>query len=239
MPRYEQYLLQQSQTGGSLGDLGQIYRGNSWGAYQRGRGLGDYFTSFYRLVRPYLASGLKAVTTEMARGGAEVLGNLGTRPIGDLLRQQRDIGLQNLASKASNKLNQLSSLGRGVKRRRQSYNSGELTGGRIKRRRRTAIRKKKGPVRRRKRRATAGGGGGAGSLSANDIFGGRIKRRKKRRGRKVIRRSKRAGGGAKKARARQQKRQIGGRTRRGTKKKKKKKKVVLTKNPFLQQFLRK
>lgn len=212
MPRYEQYLL---QTGGGLTDLGQVYRGNSWGAYQRGRGLGDFFSSVYRMIQPYLASGAKAITTELARGGAEVLGNLGSQPISELMRQQRDKSLQNLATKASNKLKRVS-IGSGIKRRATPHNA--LTGGRIKRRRKAV----KTPSRRRaavgktskKRRPKS-----ASSIpSSFNLTGGRVKKRNRRRKKQVKR----------KIQGRRRKRQTGGS---GSKKK--------PVGAFLRQFLRK
>lgn len=217
MSRYDQYLL---QSGSGLSDLGQVYRGNSWGAYQRGRGLGDFFSNVFRLVRPYLASGVRAVTTEMARGGAEVLGNLGTQPIGDLLRQQRDIGIQNLGNKASNKLRRVA-FGRGIKRKRASTD--ELIGGRIKRRRRS---KSSGLKRRRRRRASGKRRSKKSKLHSLSTlnFGGRVRRRKRRSKKSVGRpRRKRAVGKFRRTRRR---RQTGG-------------KASKAKNAFLQQFLQK
>lgn len=198
MPRpYEQYLL---QTGSGLADLGQIYRGNSFGAYQRGRGLGDVFGSVYRFLKPYLASGVRAVSGEMARGGAEVLGNLGTRPIGELLREQSDKSLQNLASKASDKLNRLA-IGRGLKRRKFSFDDVDeddgsapnLTGGRrgIKRRRMSTKTRRRQPAKRGRRNVRRNAPtsrstrkGLVSNTSTAALFGGRVVKKRSPRGKR-------------------------------------------------------
>lgn len=110
MSRYDRYFL--NQIGGAP-EIGPVYRRHAF--IQRGRGLGNIFTNLIKFLRPYIYSGTKAVGQEVLRSGSEILGNLGTQPIQELLKSQRDKSVKNLALKAEHKLNKLNSSGRGIK----------------------------------------------------------------------------------------------------------------------------
>lgn len=104
MSHYDHFF---SQRGGALSDsqFGPIYQARHH--LQRGRGFSTLFTTLARLIGPYLAKGARALGVEGARAGAEILGNLGSQPIGNLLREQRDKSINNLGAKAGAKLRQV------------------------------------------------------------------------------------------------------------------------------------
>lgn len=117
MNHYDHYF---SQKGGALSDshFGPIYQARHH--LQRGRGFASIFTNLVRFLSPYLAKGARALGVEAARSGAEILGNLGTQPIGSLLKEQRDKSLKNLGTKAGAKLTEMQQqlmTGHGIKGR--------------------------------------------------------------------------------------------------------------------------
>lgn len=117
MNHYDHYF---AQEGGALSDshFGPIYQARHH--LQRGRGFSSIFTNLVRFLSPYLARGARALGVEAARSGAEILGNLGTQPIGSLLKEQRDKSLKNLGAKAGVKLKEMQQqlmTGHGIKGR--------------------------------------------------------------------------------------------------------------------------
>lgn len=70
-----------------------------------------------RYLQPLLLSGSKAIGAEIVHSANEMIGELGKKPLRELLKQQSKRGMQNLVTKAGKKIN--SSLeGRGIKRQR-------------------------------------------------------------------------------------------------------------------------
>lgn len=148
MSHYDSYFAGR-QVGFGIEDIGPVYRSRIH--YQRGRGLSDVFSGLIRFVTPYLISGTKAVGKEALRSGSELLANLGSQPIGQMLKQQRDISMQNLSQKAEDKIKQIrSSLmsGKGIKRRRSNVT--DLIASLSKKRRTTKKGKKKKTVKKSK-----------------------------------------------------------------------------------------
>lgn len=102
MSHYDSY-FSNTQVGGSLADIGRVYRAPH-NHLQRGRGFGTILSGIMRFISPYLLSGSKAIGKEALRSGSEILSNIGTMPIGELLKQQGKKSVKNLAEKSSNKL---------------------------------------------------------------------------------------------------------------------------------------
>lgn len=100
-------------SGGNISELGPYYQGH----YQIGTGLGNLFRGLLRYLQPLLLSGSKAIGSEIVRSANEMVGELGKKPLKELLKQHSTRGMQNLVTKAERKIN--SSLeGRGIKRAR-------------------------------------------------------------------------------------------------------------------------
>lgn len=118
MSRYEGYFLN-AQKGGRISDIGDVYRSSRY--LQRGRGIGDVFSGMIKWITPYLLKGTKALGQEALRSGSEILSNMGTKPLGELVQDQRDRSIKNLSEKAGNTLKRMSQAmgtGSGVKRRK-------------------------------------------------------------------------------------------------------------------------
>lgn len=107
MSRYEKYYA--NQIGGNVSDY--VYKRRIH--FQRGRGLGNVFSSLLSFLRPYIVSGSKALGKEFFRSGTEILDNLGSQPIKELLKQQSSKSLNNLARLNGNFPK---SVGKGIKR---------------------------------------------------------------------------------------------------------------------------
>lgn len=103
------------QSGGSLRDIGNIYRQPyrvqfGRGYYARGQGLGDVFRGVLSFLRPIFSQGSKALGSELLKGGAEVLENLGgEKSVSELLKEQKTKRLKNLQSMAIDKLTRMQS----------------------------------------------------------------------------------------------------------------------------------
>lgn len=120
MSHYDRYFSKR-QIGRGVDDIGRVYRAPQF-HFQRGRGLSDVFGGIIKFITPYLISSSKALGKEALRSGSEILGNLGTKPIGELLKQQKDKSISNLAQKTGNKLKRMGEemSGEGIKRRKRN-----------------------------------------------------------------------------------------------------------------------
>ena len=76
-----QYYLHQAGRG-SRGGIGPIYSVPP--VLQRGHGLGSFLSGLFRLVRPVLWSGMKAVGRETLRTGGRILSDLADNTAGDV-----------------------------------------------------------------------------------------------------------------------------------------------------------
>lgn len=112
MSEYDQFFTNQL---GSSPHFGDLYKTNRY--YQRGRGLGDALSGIIRFLTPLFLKGTKAVGAEALRSGSEILSNLGSKPLNELLKDQKDKTITNLTEKAMNKLKRVQT-GKGIKRRR-------------------------------------------------------------------------------------------------------------------------
>lgn len=99
--RYTQHY----QSGGSLRDIGQIYRGpEAYYRNQRGEGIGDFFATAYRFLNPLLQSGLSVLGNQAIRSGTNILSDLGKKDLGTIVREQGEQAIKNLSEKAINKI---------------------------------------------------------------------------------------------------------------------------------------
>lgn len=103
---YETFFLRNVQYGGSNSKIGPVYR--NYPRFQKGKGLSDVFSRVLRFISPYLISSSKAIGSEFARSGAEILENLGEKSIQDLIKDQKEKSLKNLAKKSGRALREIS-----------------------------------------------------------------------------------------------------------------------------------
>lgn len=92
------------QIGGSLADI-QIYRGPR--TLQGGGGLGKYFSTAFRYLKPLINSGVNALTDQGVRSASSVLSQLGKKDLKTILKEERQRAFDNLSTKAINKLNRI------------------------------------------------------------------------------------------------------------------------------------
>lgn len=112
---YINYYLR--QHGGGIGDIGPLYR--SPFILQRGSGgVGSFFSGLWRHLSPLLVSGASALSNEAVNSGAAILGQVGSKPLKDVLKDQGKIAMKNLATRAADKLKRKMQGGEG---RRKKY----------------------------------------------------------------------------------------------------------------------
>lgn len=115
--RYDQFFDSTKQFGyGPVADFGNVYkRGGIY--YQSGRGsFGTVFSGILRLIKPFLIKTGRALGEEALRSSGQILGNLNKKPLKELLREQRDLSLKNLVSRAETGLKAMS-FGQGMRSR--------------------------------------------------------------------------------------------------------------------------
>lgn len=114
--RYTKYYL--TQDGSGLGDIGILHRGPL--IYQRGRGgIGDFFSTVIRTLRPLVTSGLSALKDQSLKTGSAILRDIGQKPINNILQEQGSLALQQLTEKGLKKLKRTMQSGKGIKRKVQ------------------------------------------------------------------------------------------------------------------------
>lgn len=118
---YTKYYLLQS--GGGLSNIGAVYHQSP--IIQHGRGLGNFFGGLARYLKPFFMHGLNAVKKEALNTGADILGEIGTRPIQDIIREKTKTAVQNLQDKAINNIRS-NMYGAGINSFKK-YNCGSLT----------------------------------------------------------------------------------------------------------------
>lgn len=103
-----------------MGDIGNLYvspyrvqAGRNYSVYySSGRGVGSIFKGILNFLTPMLKQGTKAIGSELLKGGAEVIENLGgEKSFKTLVEEQRDKRLENLQKKAINKIQKMQSGG--------------------------------------------------------------------------------------------------------------------------------
>ena len=99
-----------NQAGEGLGDLiGPFYRGSFH--VQQGHGIGSFLSGLFRMVRPILLSGAKAVGRETLAAGANILSDIAA---------QKSNPKQIIANRVTESTNRLVSKLRGRGRKRRS-----------------------------------------------------------------------------------------------------------------------
>lgn len=96
--RYVQYY----QSGGSLRDIGTIYRSSFHN--QKGEGIGDFFVTAYRYLNPLLRSGLSVLGNQAIQSGSNILSDLGKKDLSTIVREQSENAIKNLSNKAIEKI---------------------------------------------------------------------------------------------------------------------------------------
>ena len=95
-----QYYLHQAGRG-SHGGIGPIYSVPPF--LQRGHGLGSFLSGLFRLVRPVLWSGVKAVGRETLRTGGSILFDLAYNTAKDIIAKHVSDSAQTLIQKLRGK----------------------------------------------------------------------------------------------------------------------------------------
>lgn len=100
------------QAGSGVGSV--VYRGSP---YQRGHGLGSFFSGLFRSILPIIRKGAGAVGKEAVKTGIDFLGDLSqNRPVKESFRNRISEAGANLKRKAESKIDTLT--GSGYKKRR-------------------------------------------------------------------------------------------------------------------------
>lgn len=113
-----------NQIGSGLSHIGSLYV--SPRVVQHGRGLGSFFASFFRNLKPLFLSGLNAIKDQAMDTGKSILNDFGRKPLRNILAEQGKKALSNLTEKAVNKISSKfqkgsgkSSIRRRIKRKRR------------------------------------------------------------------------------------------------------------------------
>lgn len=124
--RYIQYFSTHNQIGGTLNDIGRLYKANKvyqqgFGftpsiVVQEGQGLGAILNNLYHIISPLLKSSFNALGSEAKIVGRNILRDMGTKPIANLLKEHGSEALTKLTDKAAEKVKQMQ--GKGFKKKR-------------------------------------------------------------------------------------------------------------------------
>lgn len=124
--RYINHFLNKNhQIGSGVGNIGKLYKSNrvyqqGFGFVpiidQQGQGLGSILQNLYQLVYPIIKSGFNALGTEAKTAGKNILRDITTKPITDLIREHGTEAISNLKNKTKEEMKNMR--GRGVKKGR-------------------------------------------------------------------------------------------------------------------------
>jgi hypothetical protein len=101
MNRYENHQLR----GYGFKPFPHVYKREVF--YQSGRGFSGIFTGLMKYLTPFLISSGKYLSGEAARAGKEILSDIATRPLTELLNEQKIKALDNILTKSEDKLKEL------------------------------------------------------------------------------------------------------------------------------------
>lgn len=97
----------QSQAGNGLGDIGELYH-ISPKYHQRGRGgIGSFFSGIFRHLKPLMRSGLRALKKQSIKTSANIIKDLGEKPIKDIFIEEGKAAVDELAQKGIKKLQKM------------------------------------------------------------------------------------------------------------------------------------
>lgn len=102
-----------NQSGGRLANFGTFYSGSPY--VQEGGGIGSFLGGLFRMIRPVLFSGAKALGRESLSAGANILSDIATRKKGEKVKDIVATRVNESTRKLVNKMQ-----GRGRKRKRTS-----------------------------------------------------------------------------------------------------------------------
>lgn len=126
--RYINYFSNQLQQRGSgLVDIGKLYKTNrvyqnGFGELtpvQRGDGLASLIRNFYQLAYPLIKSGFSALGTEAKTAGKNILRDITTKPITDLIKQHGTEAFTNLKDKVNEEMKKKNMHGKGIKKQKK------------------------------------------------------------------------------------------------------------------------
>lgn len=94
-----------NQAGGNVHNIGEIYHAPR--IIQYGRGIGSLFTSLLSHLKPLFKSGVNALKNKSFEIGKEILEEIGTKPMKDILINKGRKVVNNIKDSAIEKLNSL------------------------------------------------------------------------------------------------------------------------------------
>lgn len=109
MSHYARLYSGDGQSGGSFADI-VVYEGPSQHHqhHQVGAGLGNYFSRAFRLLRPFISSGVNALKNQGIVSSRAVLSQLGKKNLKEILKEEGQKALKDLGDKALSKLSHAS-----------------------------------------------------------------------------------------------------------------------------------
>lgn len=102
------------QLGGGLSHIGPLYATPR--VLQHGRGVGSFFASLFRTLKPLLFSGVNAIKNQAVDTSKAILNDFGHKPLRNILEEQGKHALNNLSEKAIKKLSSKFQRGSGKRR---------------------------------------------------------------------------------------------------------------------------
>ena len=106
-----EYYINQSGTGGLGSLIGPVYRGSPY--IQQGRGIGSFLGGLFRIVKPVLIQGVKAIGRESLAAGANILSDLASKSDNQKVKDIVSTRVTESTHRLVNKLR-----GRGTRRRK-------------------------------------------------------------------------------------------------------------------------
>lgn len=92
-----------SQTGSGYNS--PVYSNSRF--FQRGRGYGNFFASLLSHIQPFIISGLNALKKQGIKTGTAILEQLGSKPFGEIIKEQGKKAITDLTQKGFKKLKRL------------------------------------------------------------------------------------------------------------------------------------
>lgn len=103
---YTSYYINQIGTG----QIGETYA-SDFNGVQRGRGLGSILGGLVRFLKPLFMKGVRTLTGQAIKTGTQILGDIGTKPLKDIIIERGKQARDELAEKAFNKIRKMTGQG--------------------------------------------------------------------------------------------------------------------------------
>ena len=91
-----------NQSGNNVQNIGEIYHTPRFVQY--GRGIGSLFSSLFSHLKPFLRTGLNYLKNKSLDIGKEILEEIGTKPVRDILFNQGEKIMNNFKEATINKI---------------------------------------------------------------------------------------------------------------------------------------